>query len=67
MHPVVCVQYRLHNNDIYRMETKINTNVTTFVYYSQMLRYMFRPFLGHKNTVTCRPVAGQQLDKHFPA
>jgi hypothetical protein len=42
---------RLHNNDIYWMKIKIDTNVSTFVfiiiYYTQVLCYMFRPFLGH--------------------
>jgi hypothetical protein len=28
-------------------EDKINTNVSTFVYYEQALCYMFRLFLGH--------------------
>jgi hypothetical protein len=49
---------RLHNNNIYKMKTKIDTNVSTCVYYEQVLRYMFRPFLGHhqashKNTKLC--------------
>jgi hypothetical protein len=80
MHPVVCVQYpkwgRLHNNDIYRMTIKIDINLSTFVfiiiYYTQMLHYVFRPYLGHhqvnhKNIVTCRPLVRQRFDKHFPA
>jgi hypothetical protein len=38
---------RLYNSDVCRMKTKIDRNVSTFVYYTQKLRYMFRPFLGH--------------------
>jgi hypothetical protein len=38
---------RLHNNDIYKVKTKIDTNLSAFVYYVQALRYMFRHFLGH--------------------
>jgi hypothetical protein len=37
----------LHNSDIYRMKTKTGTNVSTFIYYVQALRYVFRPFLDH--------------------
>jgi hypothetical protein len=33
--------------DFYRMKIKIDTNISTFVYYAQALLYMFRPFLGH--------------------
>jgi hypothetical protein len=48
---LLCVQQRkwgrLHNIDIYSMMTKVDTNVSTFVYYAQALRYMCRPFLGH--------------------
>jgi hypothetical protein len=50
MHPVVSYNSikwgRLHNN-IHRMKTKIDANVSTFVYYVQALHYMFRHFLGH--------------------
>jgi hypothetical protein len=46
MHPVVCVYNsvkwgRLHYSDVYRMEAKIDTNVSTFVYYAQMLTYLY--------------------------
>jgi hypothetical protein len=48
MHPVVCMYNsvkwgRLHNNAIYRMHTKIrvDTNLSTFVYYVQMLTHSY--------------------------
>jgi hypothetical protein len=42
---------RLHNNNIYEFKQgQIDTNISPFVYYANVFRYMFRPSRGHHQT-----------------